>query len=104
MKKAAGYAINVHDMHDGMHDLLLFNDSNDAEWAENQLHIINDRVDNGDIDDYEYYDMLHCVYKMADDYIEEINFRTEIDNNNVWTALDDSKWQIINIVSIPIWN
>lgn len=98
-----GYAVQIHDMHDAMYDLLLFGNREDAEWASEQLEIISNRADNGELDDYEYRDMISDVFNMSDDYIEEINFRTEIDRNNVWTALDDSKWQIVNPVSVSLW-
>lgn len=98
-----GYAVQIHDMHDAMYDLLLFGNREDAEWASEQLEIISNRMDNGELDDYEYNDMISYVFNMSDDYIEEINFRTEIDRNNIWTALDDSKWQIVNPVSVSLW-
>lgn len=98
-----GYAVQIHDMHDAMYDLLLFGNREDAEWASEQLEIISNRADNGELDDYEYRDMISDVFNMSDDYIEEINFRTEIDRNNIWTAFDDSKWQIVNPVSVSLW-
>ena len=98
-----GYAVKIHDMHDAMYDLLLFGNREDAEWASEQLEIISNRMDNGELDDYEYSDMISDVFNMSDDYIEEINFRTEIDHNDIWTAFDDSKWQIVNPVSVSLW-
>lgn len=101
--KVDGYAVNIRDMHDALHDLILFRNKDDAEWAYEQLNTIEQRANAGDIDDDEYTDMISDVLNMSDDYVEEINFRREIDNNNVWTALDDSKWQIVNDVWVDLW-
>lgn len=106
-RRVDGYAVEIRDMHDAMHDLLLFNNKDDAEWAYEQLNTIEHNFNTDyyydDLDEYEYRDMISDIFNQADDYIEEIDFRREIDDNNVWTAYDDSTWQIVNDVQVDLW-
>lgn len=101
--KVDGYAVKIHDMHDAMYDLLLFNNENDADWAYEQLSAIEGRAEAGAIDEFTYADFIGEIFNTSADYIEEIDFRHEIDSNDIWTALDDSKWQIVNAVSVDLW-
>lgn len=38
---------------------------------------------------------------MTTDIVNEIDWRREVDNNNVWTSHDDTKYKIID--SVDLW-
>lgn len=92
-----GYAVEIHNYRTACHDLLLFSNKRDAENAYDNLRIISDSIDEGLYEsEYEVDEALNFVFDSADEYIEAIDFRREIDNNDIWSAGDGTKYKIVN--------
>jgi hypothetical protein len=102
-----GFAVDIHDMGKGYHHLLLFTDKDTAESAYNGLAECEEYADNGvDDDGYEYDeyaldDGINQISGMADEIVNEVDMRREVDRNDIWTAADDTRYQIIG--SVDLW-
>jgi hypothetical protein len=102
-----GYAVDIHDMGKGYHHLLLFTDEDTAESAYNGLAECEEYADRGvDDDGYEYDeyaldDGINQISGMADEIVNEVDMRREVDRNDIWTAADDTRYQIIG--SVDLW-
>lgn len=92
-----GYAVNIHDMGKGYHHLLLFNNLDDAEYAYDQL----DDISESDANEDEISFDLDAIIDTCDEVVNEIDWRREIDKNDVWTAGDDTRYQIIG--NVDLW-
>lgn len=95
-----GYAVDLHNYRTAMHDLLLFDSYDEAYAAYEALAGIDDEVDEGTITDEDYEFAISDVFESAEDFVEEIDFRRDIDRNDVFTAGDDTRWQIVNDVPV----
>ena len=102
-----GFAVDIHDMGKGYHHLLLFTDKDTAESAYEGLAECEEYADRGvDDDGYEYDeyaldDGINQISGMADEIVNEVDMRREVDRNDIWTAADDTRYQIIG--SVDLW-
>ena len=91
-----GYAVKIHNYRTACYDLLLFDSKSDAVAAYQALEDLSYGADQGMYDEDEFNFALEDIFNSADEYVEEIDFRRAIDDNDVWTAGDDTRWQIVN--------
>lgn len=98
-----GYAVKVHDMGKGYIHLFVYDTEEEADDAYNRLNSIRVDADYGDIDDYEYEALINIEIDSAKDIISEIDWRRNIDKNNVYSYDDDDAIQIVNDVAIPMY-
>ena len=102
-----GFAVDIHDMGKGYHHLLLFTDKDTAESAYDGLVECEEYADRGvDADGYKYDeyaldDGINQISGMADEIVNEVDMRREVDRNDIWTAADDTRYQIIG--SVNLW-
>jgi len=98
IEQVDGYAVQIHDMGKGYIHLLLFNDESTAEEVLESLEYLESAED---IDEEMFYAEVDYNVDIADDVVNEIDWRREVDNNDVWTASDDTKYKIIG--SVDLW-
>lgn len=98
-----GYAVQIHDYTKGYINLLCYNDIEDAEYAEERLDALWQESEDGNISDEEYFYELSDILTFADSYIEEIDFRRNIDSDNCYSDRRYGRWQIINEVPCPVY-
>lgn len=102
-----GYAVDIHDMGKGYHHLLLFTDKDTADSAYDGLVECEEYADRGvDDDGYEYDeyaldDGINQISGMADEIVNEVDMRREVDRNDIWTAADDTRYKIVG--SVDLW-
>lgn len=104
--KIAGYAVQIHDMQKGYIHLLVYSTKPEAEANYKRLRELWDYADNGEVDDVEYTLIVDDVTQSANEVLEEINWRRDIDKNNVYRYNDDEDndaIQIVNDVAVPIY-
>ena len=94
-----GYAVDIRDMGKGYHHLLLFNDIADAEYAYDRLDDISD----SDMDDEDITIAVNAVVDTCNEVVNEIDWRREIDKNDVWTAGDNTRYQIVGEVDLWLY-
>lgn len=99
-----GYAVQIHDMGKGYIHLALFGSKEDAETAYKTLKLIWRFADDGGYESDEHYDMdIENALDLADDIINEVDWRREIDKDNIWTAADDTRYQIVGEVPLYVY-
>ena len=101
-----GYAVKLHDYGKGYIHLLLFEDKYDAEDIYTQLESLSDGAEMLDDEEFDievFNDEVSSVIDKADEVVTEIDERREVDKNGIWTAVDDTKYQIINDVPVVLW-
>ncbi len=76
---------------------MLFSNLDDAEYAYDQL----DDISESDANEDEIAIDLGVIIDTCDEVVNEIDWRREIDKNDVWTAGDDTKYQIIG--NVDLW-
>ena len=94
-----GYAVDIRDMGNGYHHLLLFNDEADANYAYDQL----DALSESDKDDEDIAMDVDAIVDTCNEVVNEIDWRREIDSNDIWTAYDDTKYQIVGEVDLWLY-
>lgn len=98
-----GYAVQIHDYTKGCINLLCYSDIEGAEYAEERLDALWQESEDGNISDEEYFYELSDILTFADSYIEEIDFRRNIDSDNCYSDRRYGRWQIINEVPYPVY-
>ena len=96
-----GYAVQINDMGKGYIHLALFDSIEDAETAYETLELIADD-DGYDSDEHYNIDIENALYS-ADEIVNEVDWRREIDKDDVWTAADDTRYQIIGEVPLYVY-
>lgn len=98
-----GYAVQIHDYTKGYINLLCYYNIDDAEYAEERLDALWYEAEDGNVSDEEYSYELSDILTFADNYIEEIDFRRNIDSDNCYSDRRYGRWQIINEVPCPVY-
>lgn len=96
-----GYAVKVHNYRTACYDLFLFDNESDADAAYEGLEMLSYNAEQGMYDNEDEFNMdLELILDSANEYVEEIDFRRAIDDNDVWTADDGTRWQIVNPTAV----
>lgn len=104
-----GFAVEVHDMGKGYIHLFLYNIEEEADNAYDALRAISDWANDGvdadgyEFDDYAYGDAISQVADEADEIVNEVDWRREIDSEDIWTAADETRYKIIGRVSLYLY-
>lgn len=99
-----GYAVQITDMGKGYIHLALFDSIEDAEAAYKTLKLIRLFADDdGYASDEHYYMDIENALDLADEIINEVDWRREIDKDDIWTAADDTRYQIIGEVPLYVY-
>ena len=99
-----GYAVQIQDMGKGYIHLVLFDSIEDAESAYKILKFVELFADDGGYasDEY-YYSGIEEALCYADEIVNEVDWRREIDKDDVWTASDDTRYQIVGEVPLYVY-
>ena len=98
-----GYAVQIRDMGKGYTHLLLFSTYDEAKNAYDSLDAVEDAEYSDEFDEYDLDMYIQSVLDSADDIVNEIDWRNEIDRNNVWTASDDTRYEIVGKVDLWLY-
>lgn len=93
-----GYAVQVRDMGKGYIHLLVYDTEEEAKNAYEDLYLLEWDA----VTDDEYDMRVEYATNAAKDIISEIDWRRDIDKDNIYNY-DDGRIQIINDVSIDLY-
>lgn len=104
-QRLTGYAVVYRDMASGYQHLFMFATEAEALDAYNGLDALSDQLDNGEIDKIDYDYAIEDITNAAEDMAFEIDFRNDIDSNNIYTEPygTNRKWQIVNPVAVDLY-
>lgn len=94
------YAVQYRDMGKAYMHLLGFKSKANAEDCLASLTEFEQQVNDSEIDDVDYELILTDILNSADAVEDEIDYRRNIDENGIYTNIQDEKWKIINY---PYW-
>lgn len=96
--KCVGYGVDYRNMHNAIHGILVFSDSDEAEQAYDQLKQAEQSED-------EYNDILSYVFDFAIEDIDEINFRDFINvgGDKIYPRYDDEFIIIVNNIAVDLY-
>lgn len=98
--KCVGYGVDYRNMHNAIHGILVFSDSDEAEQAYDQLKQAEQSED-----EHEYNDILSYVFDFAIEDIDEINFRDFINvgGDKIYPRYDDEFIIIVNNIAVDLY-
>lgn len=102
--KCVGYGIDYRNMHNALHGILVFSDSDEAEQAYDQLKQAEQQAEQSE-DEHEYNDILSYVFDSAVEDIDEINFRDFINvgGDKIYPRYDDEFIIIVNNFAVDLY-